>query len=181
MISLTCRPRYRNPRGQCRAGRSPDPWPRLAPVRRSRRPAPATPTDRISGEGSVEQSPGCCPVRLPPSCTHHGHYRPRAHVLDQAVVEGALAQLRVVLSQKLLRGLGREGVPPRAPRHRPIPRPPVPLSALLRTPAPDFTCTSFRATSWKPFLSKRRTISPTSLRCTPSGFTARKVRSATPE
>lgn len=42
------------------------------------------------------------------------------------------------------------------------------------------TCISLRATSLNPFFSKRHTISPTSLRWTPSGFTAMKVRSFTP-
>lgn len=42
------------------------------------------------------------------------------------------------------------------------------------------TCISLRATSLNPFFSKRRRISPSSLRWTPSGFTAMKVRSFTP-
>lgn len=65
-------------------------------------------------------------------------------------------------------GKGRE-------RRGPARLPPVPAPA-----PPRLTCTSFSATSLKPFLSKRRTISPTSRRCTPSGFTARKVRSCSP-
>lgn len=137
---------------------------------------------------------------LPPASTHHGHHRPGAHVLDQAPVERALTQLGVVLAQQLLGGLGREGGrdacswdphPPRAG----TPSPPAPHPAALPTPGdlsptppshsprlgtPALTSTSFSATSLKPFLSKRRTISPTSRRCTPSGFTARKVRSCTP-
>lgn len=42
------------------------------------------------------------------------------------------------------------------------------------------TCTSLRPTSLNPLFSKRRRISPTSLRCTPSGLTATKVRSFAP-
>ena len=123
---------------------------------------------------------------LPPASTHHGHHRPGAHVLDQAPVERALTQLGVVLAQQLLRGLGREEEGPRA-SGTPIPHargprlplhPTPPRSPRLGTPA--LTSTSFSATSLKPFLSRRRTISPTSRRCTPSGFTARKVRSCTP-
>lgn len=111
----------------------------------------------------------------PPSSTHHGHHRSRAHVLDQAAVKGALTQFRVVLAQQLFRGLGRERIRLRALG----PRPSHAHSRPAATPAPALTCSSFSATSLKPFLSKRRTISPTSRRCTPSGFTARKVRSCT--
>lgn len=39
----------------------------------------------------------------------------------------------------------------------------------------------FIPTSLKPLLSKRRITSPTSRRCTPSGFTATRVRSRLPK
>lgn len=42
------------------------------------------------------------------------------------------------------------------------------------------TLTSLRPTNLNPLFSKRRTISPTSFRCRPSGFTAMKVRSFAP-
>lgn len=123
----------------------------------------------------------------PPAGTYHGHHWSRAHVLHQAPIERALPQLGVVLPQQLLGGLGKQGDGPDAPGTAassvaaPAPddprvlRPPPPTSG-----DPGLTCTNFSATSLKPFLSKRRTISPTSRRCTPSGFTARKVRSCTP-
>lgn len=109
-------------------------------------------------------------ARAVPS-THHGHDGPGAHVLDQAAVEGALAQLRVVLAQQLLGGLQREGS-----RCGAGPRPAPPPA---ETDAP-LTCTSLSATSLKPLRSKRRITSPTSRLCTPSGFTATKVLSCTP-
>lgn len=43
------------------------------------------------------------------------------------------------------------------------------------------TCSIFIPTSLKPLLSKRWITSPTSLRCTPSGFTATRVRSRVQE
>lgn len=50
-----------------------------------------------------------------------------------------------------------------------------------RAPPDPRTCSSFNPTSLKPFLSKRRTISPTRCRWTPSGLMAMKVRSEIPE
>lgn len=60
------------------------------------------------------------------------------------------------------------------------------LQGLLgsRDPQPGWawplTCSSFIPTSCSPFLSKRRMISPTRCRWTPSGLMATKVRSLTP-
>lgn len=55
-----------------------------------------------------------------------------------------------------------------------------PAAPLQPPPPPGLTCSSFSPTMCSPFLSKRRMISPTSRRCTPSGLTATKVRSPAP-
>lgn len=113
--------------------------------------------------------------------SHHCYDWSRAHVADQFLEERFAPQVPVVFPKKILRCLMR--------RTRKCTLLYWPWSKLFRKyesqgrvkkSTPPNTCMSLTPTSLNPFLSKRRMISPTSLRCTPSGFTAMKVRSFTP-
>lgn len=101
---------------------------------------------------------------------HHGHHRPRAHVLHQAAIEGPVLQGDVVLLQQLLRGLQQlqphqlEALPLEAPHDLPHQ---VPLDAVrfdgdegfLEDPGSDIWIEALRS------LDCKHSIEPQAIPC----------------
>lgn len=186
--SLTCPPPHRNLPGWFQAA-SLQGWSLPASsVQSWPHPSLATPGGAQRGTlphiCSLSDHASYCENLSVEQCAHHveeSHHRnnwSRAHVGYESTEEGPGPQVPVVFPKKLLWGLVYKHTHDRLMDNTVVHG--SHQNILETQSCSRHTCTSFSPTSLKPFFSKRRTISPTSLRCTPSGFTATKVRSFTP-